>query len=119
MADPGHYSDVLRLLGHYLDEQRATEIEVVDHGSYFSVCWVGTGPGCEQRTFRAFELRQLLIDARRHRGESRDARRLALTYADMLRTLGDECDEERWELLSVAENEEGLRLTALADGRHL
>ncbi|MEA2642610.1 MAG: hypothetical protein QOF51_4004 [Chloroflexota bacterium] len=119
MANPGHFSDVLRLLGHFLDEQRAQAIEIVDHGAYFSVSWMTAGPGREERTYRAFELRQLLIDAKRHRGEASDARRLALTYTDILRAIGDECDQESWELLSVAETDEGFRMTASDQGRHV
>jgi hypothetical protein len=118
MADPGHYAGVLRLIGQYLDDARAQEIELVDQGGHFTVSWQVMGPHRQQRNFRAFDLAQLLADAQGHRGHADQPRRLAPTIAEQLRTIGTECDRAGVEILTVRQTDEGLRITLFEQGCH-
>lgn len=118
MAGPGQYSEILRLVGQFLDQEQAHEIEVVDRGVYITASWQGSAGAREERTYRTFEFTRLLEDARRLRGEPGPAP-LSSSFAETLRALGSECDQSGTELLSLVELPDGYRVTGLATGKHV
>jgi hypothetical protein len=119
MAGPGEYSVTLRLVGQFLDQQRACDVEVVDHGAYLTASWRASSGEREERTYRNFEFNELLQEARKARGQVDRPALLDLPLAEALRALGAECDEAGAELLSLVQNAEGYRVTGLVAGQHV
>ncbi|MEA2642413.1 MAG: hypothetical protein QOF51_3807 [Chloroflexota bacterium] len=117
MADPGQYSDSLRVIGQFLDDHGGSDIEIIDHGIYYAVSWQPED-AIRHRSCRAFELRELMAEARRHRTVWADPERLGITLGETLCALGAECDHSGVELLTVRQTEDGFRVTVFSGRVH-
>jgi len=113
MLQPGEYADVLRVIGRWLDQQGAQNIEIIDQGEYIHASWDADGTRRRPRLFRAFDLAQLRNEARVLRTGSEGA-----GMAETLRALGNELDQAGMELLSIVQTSDGFRLSAADGGRH-
>src|SRR3954471_19654711 len=69
VARPGEYADVLRVIGHFFDQQGARLVEIIDQGSFLSAAWEAPNAARLERHYRAFELDQLREQARSQRAE--------------------------------------------------
>ncbi len=118
MAKPGEYSDMLRAIGRLLEQRGAGEVEIIDEGRYLSASWRTDDAGDrEQRTYRAFELDRLRFEARLLRSGAGDGVPQN-GLSEMLRSLGNELDDSKTELLSVLQTEEGFLVSAMVGQRH-
>src|SRR5262245_29276141 len=88
-AKPGEYSDVLRVIGHFLDQEGASEIEIVDQGAFLNAAWRDKRDSRQERRYHAFELDRLRVDARARR--TGGAVTPGLSNEEILRALGREC----------------------------
>jgi len=112
----GEYSDSLRALGYFLDNIGARNVEIAERDDFTSVTWVALDGTVQHRTFIDAELEELRRARRLERhGESRPD---GLDTAEMLRTLGQEVEEEAAELLGIAEEEDGYRLSWVLSGQY-
>jgi hypothetical protein len=109
------YSDTLRVIGRFLEEQGATEIKIVDAGDHFAVSWKGEQGHQEDRNYRSFELDDLRDKARllRHR----DDHTPALMTSEILRVLGWALDQMGAQLNLIAEGPDGLKVSTTIGDR--
>src|SRR5881296_3005892 len=96
MPNAGEQADVLRALGGFLDQQGATEIEIVNKEAFLAVSWKQRTPGAGQRAYQEHELEALRAQARELRKGTAGNPLGAL--AEMLRTLGQELDRKQVEV---------------------
>ena len=117
MPEPGEYSDTLRVVGRWLQQQGARNVEIIDEGTHLGVSWEEPRGTQVKRLFRAFQLAQLRNEARLLRVDpDQDP---GTTLAETLRAIGDELDRLGHELLSIIEDATGFRISAMAGGRHV
>jgi hypothetical protein len=108
--------DLLRALGRTMDEQHGTAIEIIIHEAFLAVSWQVPGQGPEQRSLREVDLETLRDQARLLRGGAVDPHPGAT--AEMLRTLGQALSADQLEASSINEEQEGFRVSGIADGRY-
>lgn len=109
------YSDTLRALGRFLDEEAATGIKVVDAGESLVVSWRGRQGAPEERGYRSFDLDMLRDRARLMRSGLENTPSEGMS--ENMRALGWVLDQMGADLVSVHEEGSGLRLIALMGGR--
>jgi len=109
------YSDTLRALGRFLDEEAATGVKVVDAGDHLSVSWHGRQGAPEERGYRSFEIDELRDRARLMR--SGQERAPAEGMSENMRAVGWILDQMAADLVSVQQEDGGLRLIAIVAGR--
>jgi hypothetical protein len=110
-------AEVLRALGHFLDEQGATTFEIVNYVAYLAVTW-GMPPGGSlsgQRAYQEHDLRSLRAEARAMRQGSEGP---VGSLVELLRTIGQELDREGLEVSSVRRNERAFYVSTASGGRH-
>lgn len=116
MLQPGEYADVLRVIGRWLDQQGAQNIEIIDQGEYIHASWDAAVTRRGPRLFRAFDLAHLRSEARVLRAGPQGVPSVGM--AETLRVLGNELDQSGMELLSIRQTSDGFRLSAADGGRH-
>ena len=116
MPATGEQADVLRALGRFLDEQGASEIEIVNREAFLAVSWKQRTPGEGQRAYQEHELEALREQAREMRKGSTGNPLGAL--AEMLRTLGQDLDQKQVEVTTITQEAEGFRVSGTASGRY-
>ena len=117
MAKTGEYSDVLRALGRFLDQQGARNVEVIDEGEFVRSSWQTGGGPRERRAYRAFELDRLRDEARLLRTTAGDGVP-ADDLAEALRTVGSELDRLQTELLSLHQTDDGIQVSTMDGNCH-
>jgi hypothetical protein len=117
MIAAGQYAEALRALGRFLDNVRAREVIIVDTPVYVEVSWRGKRVLREERQYRPWELDALKTWARMYRGlEDGEPR---YTTAEALRTIGQEFDDMKAELITVVETAEGFWASGTARGNEV
>src|SRR5438105_4866464 len=114
----GGMADALRALGRYLDEQGATGVEIDDKETYLAVSWDkrASGSESEQRSYVEQELEELRAQAREMRqGGSGNP---AGSLAELLRTLGQELDDQDVDVNMIVQEPDGFLVTGIAGGRY-
>lgn len=114
---PRDYSDTLRALGRFLDEEAATGVKVVDAGDHLSVSWRGRQGTPEERGYRSFELDELRDRARLMRSGLEATPSEGMS--EIMRALGWILDQMGADLVSVQEEGTAIRLNAIANGRRV
>lgn len=109
------YSDTLRVLGRFLEEQGATDLKIVDGGDRFSVSWKSKEGQQEERSYRSFELDELRTRARLMRNQ--DDQTPELTTSEILRVLGWALDQMGAHLSLITEGADGLKVSTTVGER--
>ena len=112
---PHDYSDTLRALGRFLEEEGATGVKIVDAGDHLSVSWQGREGAPMERGYRSFELEDLRLKSRLMRAA--DEGTPQVSTSEILRLLGWALDHMGADLISMIDTPAGLRLTAIVGGR--
>src|SRR5438094_861060 len=119
MAKPGEYSDIFRAIGRLLDQQGAQDLEIVDEGSFMRASWQAAGENSrERRTYRAFQLDRLRLEARLLRSE-KGAGVPKAGLSETLRLVGADLDRTGTEFMSLLQTEEGFQVSTMVGGRHV
>ena len=116
MPNAGEQADVLRALGLYLDQQGASEIEIVNRDAFLAVSWKQRGAGAGQRAYQEHELETLRQQAHELRKGATGNPVGAL--AEMLRTLGQELDGKQVEVTTITREAGGFRVSGLVAGKY-
>jgi len=103
----GKYADVLRVLGGLVASLGAEQVEIEERGTRLVVSWQRR-LATEQRQYTWLHLQDLREAARQQRGE-RGAGAQA-ERVELLRTLGQELDDQRAELQQLSEEADGFRV---------
>jgi len=112
-------ADVLRALGRYLDEQGATGVEIVNRETYLEVSWEqrAEGPDAQaQRSYVEQELDELRAQAREMRQGG--AGNPVGSLAELLRTLGQELDDEDIDVNMIVQESDGFLVTGIVGDRY-
>ena len=112
-------ADVLRALGRYLDEQGATGVEIVNRETYLEVSWDQRDEGSDaqaQRSYVEQELEELRAQAREMRQVG--AGNPVGSLAELLRTLGQELDDEDIDVNMIVQEFDGFLVTGIAGDRY-
>jgi hypothetical protein len=111
----GEYADILRVIGQLLDEHGAEQVEIIEYEEFMSVSWQQPGGTPDQRAYNDIDLKLLRDRARRLRG----AGPATGEKAELLRTLGQELDAHGIEANGIVEDEDGYRVSGVADRRYV
>jgi hypothetical protein len=117
MAQSSGQTDVLRALGRFLDAEGATHVEIVNHETYLAVSWEKQPPGAEQRSYMEHDLEELRAQARDMR--QADDGNPSGSLAELLRTLGQEIDNEEIDVNMIVQEEGGFLVSGVAGGRYV
>jgi hypothetical protein len=105
----GGYSDTLRVIGRFLDEQGGRNATIIEHETFMAVSWQ-TGRGVERtRSYSEFDIEDLRDRARRMRG-AWSGPPLG-ERAELMRTLGQDLDVLGVQVNSIAERDDGYQVT--------
>jgi hypothetical protein len=119
MPKIGEQGDVLRAIGRFLDEEGASNVEVRAHEAFLAIMWASDRPGGEQRSYQEHELDALRAQARfLRRGGGGSGVAADGSFAELLRTLGQELDEVGMELTALVQETDGFRVSGVQDGRY-
>ncbi len=119
MPNVGEQADILRALGRLLDDQGvARGVQITNHETYLSVGWGRLEPGSQIRPFQDHDLEALREQARAMRGGSGGSTPPG-SLGELLRTLGQELDEEKIEANGVSQEDDGFRITGVAAGKYV
>ncbi len=115
MTRVGEQADLLRALGRFLDEQKASGIDIKTHEVFLAVTWEKGEPGSQHKAYQEHDLEALRAHARALRRTS--ARGVSDgSYAELLRTLGQQLDEEGTEMNAIYEESDGFRVSGVGRG---
>jgi hypothetical protein len=118
MAKVGEQADMLRALGQALDRFGVGKVEIASHETFLLVTWP-EGPAHEGHTsYQEHDLEDLRARARDMRTGVSAGGPLS-KRAERLRTLGQELDERRIEMMSVVEETDGFLVSGSADGKYV
>jgi hypothetical protein len=118
MANVGEQADMLRALGQALDRFGAGKVEIASRETFLSVTWP-EGPTHEGHTsYQEHDLEELRARAREMRTGVSAGGPLS-RRAELLRTLGQELDQRRIEMMSVVEETDGFLVSGSADGKYV
>jgi hypothetical protein len=113
MSDANRYETMLGNLGAYLADQGARKIVISDQGEFWSVSWQGTAAGAQQaRCFSEPDLMRLKARAR-----SEPPR--ATSRASLLGVLGQQIDQEEFDLARVEEKTGAFLISGTNAGRYV
>jgi hypothetical protein len=115
MGVRGEYADILRVIGHLLDEHEAEQVEIIQYEGFMAISWQLPGGAADQRAYNDIDLKLLRDKARRLRG----AGPATGEKAELLRTLGQELDAHGIEANGIVEDEDGYRVSGVADRRYV
>jgi hypothetical protein len=119
MTRIGEQADVLRALGRYLDEQVASGIEITAHEVFLAVSWQGASTEQGHRAYQEHDLEALRAHARALRQPASTAPRVSDgTLAELLRTLGQQLDEDDVEMHAIHQENDGFRVSGVVAGRY-
>jgi hypothetical protein len=108
------YADLLRAIGRFLDEEGATDAELVEHEHFTSVSWQ-TGDGfVENRAYNRPALLQLRDKGRRMRSVGNSPGELS----ELLRTLGQEIDSLAMDVSHVQVRGDAFTITGEVQNRY-
>ncbi len=116
MPDLGEQADVLRAVGRLLDDQQASHVEIENHEAFLTISWERYNGVAQQQYLQEVELESLRARARAMRQASN--RGLDGSFAELLRTLGQELDRQGVEVSTIVEDREGFKVTGLLQGRY-
>jgi hypothetical protein len=116
MAKEGGQADVLRALGRYLDEQGATGIEIKNHEMFLAVSWAEAG-SAGRRAYQEKDLAELREQARAMRKGIAGGTPTG-SLGEMLRTLGQDLDEDDVEVAGIVQEDDGFRVSGSMPGRY-
>jgi hypothetical protein len=116
VADGQGYADILRVVGQLLDTDAATDVEIIEHETFIALSWRSEISGAETRSFRELDIARLRKEARQRRGTGAEDHPRG--YAELLRTLGQELDDDGITLNSIVEEEDGYRVSSTAGRRY-
>jgi hypothetical protein len=115
MPKIGEQGDVLRAIGRFLDDEGASGIDIRAHEVFLAISWQSARPGGAQRSYQEHELDALRAQARFLRtgggGPVRET-----SFAELMRTLGQELDEVGMELTALIQEGEGFRVSGIDEG---
>ena len=117
MTDYSGQADVLRALGRSLDAEGATQVEVINREAFLAVSWERRlHGGGEKRAYQEHDLTALMEQAREMRkgGVGNPAGSLS----ELLRTLGQELDQDEVETNTIIQESDGFRVSGVQAGRH-
>jgi hypothetical protein len=117
MATEGGQADILRALGRFLDEQGATGIEIKNHEMFLAVSWDQAGASAGQRAYQEKDLNDLREQARAMRKGIAGGTPTG-SLGELLRTLGQELDQDEVEVAGVAQEENGFRVSGSVNDRY-
>lgn len=115
MGVRGEYADILRVIGHLLDEHDADQVEIIQYEKFMTVSWRQPGGTADQRAYNDIDVKLLRDKARRLRG----AGPVGGEKAELLRTLGQELDTQGIEANGIVEEGDGFRVSGVADRRYV
>jgi hypothetical protein len=113
----GEWADVLRALGRSLDAENASHIEIVNHDAFLAVFWDQGAPGAEQRAYKEHDLEALRAQARELRSGTAGGNPGG-TFAELLRTLGQDLDRDEVDVSRVAEEDGDFIVSGQAKGKY-
>ena len=113
----GEQGDVLRVLGRFFDEQGGTDIVIEAHEPYLTVMYSVAREQSGRRYLQDHELSVLRAQAQSLRS-GQGGPTTGGSMAEWLRTLGQELDEARIEMMAIAEDERGFRVSGISNGRY-
>jgi hypothetical protein len=109
-------AEILRAMGHLLDDQGATTFEIVNHIAYLAVAWDAPGgSGPSQRAFQEHHLNELRAEAQ---GMRQGAEGPVGSLVELLRIIGQELDQECVDLSSIRRDERAFHVSGAREGRH-
>src|SRR5436190_6514178 len=115
MAASRQWADALRALGRSLEEQKAGPVEILNRDAFLSVFW-DIGTGADQRAYQEHDLAMLQAQAREMRSGSGGTP--GGSQAELLRTLGQELDQDQADWSRIAEGDEGFEVSGTANGKY-
>jgi hypothetical protein len=138
VPDLGEQADVLRALGRWLDQQGAGGVQITNYDTFLSVTWDQQAPGAAppgaappgaappdcggaqagvpHRAYQEHELATLRVQARRLRQGTLGSP--GGTLAELLRTLGQELDQDGLQASGIVQEPAGFRVSGVADRRY-
>ena len=116
MSRIGEQGDVLRAIGRILDDENASDIEIVDQDSFIAVSWKNEAFADGSRSYREPQLATLRAQAQFMRSGGLHAATNLESLTELLRTLGQELDEARMEMLRITQVTGGFRVSAVRNG---
>src|SRR5438552_1754201 len=114
MPNAGEQADVLRALGRFLDTQGATQIEIVNKEAFLAVSWEQRARGGGQRAYQEHELEALREQA--HEMRKGGVGNPVGSLAELLRTLGQQLDNDKIEMNSITQESGGFRVSGVQNG---
>jgi hypothetical protein len=102
---PGEHAALLRAIGRLLDAEFAENVQLVNNDAAVTLSWRKPGLGGEQRSYRQENLEELRRFAAQSRGTYRGDQ--ADSLAELLRTVGQDLDRERWKLTRLVQEPDG------------
>jgi hypothetical protein len=117
MAKEGGQADVLRALGRFLDEQGATQVEINNHEMFLAVSWAEAGAQAGPRAYQEKDLEGLREQARAMRKGFAGGTPTG-TLGELLRTLGQELDNDDVEVAGILQEDDGFRVSGSMGGRY-
>jgi hypothetical protein len=114
MPKIGEQADILRGIGRFLDDETARDIEIKVHETFIGVTWNSLKPGSQYRAYKEHDLETLRRQARKIR---RDPYQTPLaSWAELLRTLGQDLDAGRIEVTAILQQREILHVSGMIAG---
>jgi hypothetical protein len=114
MANSGGQTDVLRALGHWLDQQGASGVEITNYDQFLSVTWVDPTRTDGRRAYQEHELESLRAQAHMLRQDGHGIPGGSL--AELLRTLGQEIDQDGIAVGGIVQEPKGFLVSGKLDG---
>jgi hypothetical protein len=108
-------TEVLRVVGQFLDREAARQIEIFEAATFVTVAWRTDAGERQRRDFTHDEIEDLQKDARFQRGTPIPD--VPSSLAEVLRTLGQMLDVQQVSVSSITEEPDGYRIKGLGDGR--
>src|SRR5687767_7260894 len=117
MPNPGEHADVLRVLGRFLEEEHASRVEIMNHDAFLSVSWDRPQQGATERAYMEHELVTLRENAHQMR-EGLARGNPGGSFAELLRTLGQEIDREGVSIAGIDQDAEGFVVSGTRGGKY-
>jgi len=100
MQWPGNKADILRAVGHVLDQQGATRVRVEENDKALTLCFVA-GLRAAETDYSTWELQTLVEQARSRRG--RESATPGWGYEQKLRVVGEQLDRRSGRSIRIEE----------------
>lgn len=113
---PGEHADILRAVGRFLDEQSATDVELVNQDAFLSLSWTRGGMAADRRHYIDRDLTALRDEAKLSRGTAGGDVRGGL--AEIFRTLGQDLDQDHADFTRIAQQGGTIIVSGSVAGRY-